>query len=96
MSSFTATKCDICGKVKGEGNHWFFGLEVSDTSTIAFSNNPMQHTIAEDLKILNYDLCSEACALKLFNKVIGARGQKNESPATLLSGIVAGRETIKV
>lgn len=95
MSSFTATKCDVCGKVKGEGNHWFYGLEVGDTATIAFSNRPMQHTIAEDLIILNYDLCSEACALKLFNKVIGTRGNKNEGH-TVLTGIVAGRETIKV
>jgi hypothetical protein len=46
----TVTKCDICGVVKGETNHWWKAQRVGSMISIA------PHTPANDLKA-EADLC---------------------------------------
>lgn len=54
-------KCDICGQIKGENNHWFridtgvMGLELNAWGVMS----PTATTI---------DLCSDQCVIKVVQK----------------------------
>jgi hypothetical protein len=54
-------KCDVCGQIKGENNHWFridtgmSGLEVNAWGVMPASSTTV-------------DLCSDMCVIKVVQK----------------------------
>lgn len=63
MSQLTITKCDQCGAIKGETNHWFFSFLKSGSVHI-YDKKPI-HT-DQNLR----DLCSEKCVIKEVSQFI--------------------------
>lgn len=59
MSQISIQKCDICGRIKGESNHWLKALPYANTYTYM---QPM-----EELNNPWLDICSPACATKALN-----------------------------
>lgn len=55
---FDSYKCDNCGHLKQEINHWFSAEEVNVTDGVALVLHPRIYT-AEAFK----HLCSEACVI---------------------------------
>lgn len=68
----TQYKCDICGKERGEGNHWI--KASADKERVVFFR--WQAEIGPDDK----HICGDACAAILLNKFTAGRrfaeGQK--------------------
>ena len=72
---FKGIKCDKCGGVKGETNHWWFVVVGDDTITIwsaKESNRPDMHT-AELL-----DACSQKCVSDLVSSAMARLGSSKE------------------
>ncbi len=63
--SFT---CDICGKTKGEANHWWLAELATDTRTTDDNPAPrftlMRWHIAESRNPEIYHLCGQGCAMQ--------------------------------
>jgi hypothetical protein len=59
MSIVNTIKCDICGRIKGETNHW-----------LKMSNNSSRFTVIVPIATVEYlamlDICSHECAVKAF------------------------------
>lgn len=54
-------KCDVCGTMKGENNHWFrVGSGVSGLELNAWGAVPESETTV--------DLCSDECVIKIVQK----------------------------
>jgi hypothetical protein len=54
-------KCDVCGTIKGENNHWFrIDTGVSGLELNAWGVMPLSSTSA--------DLCSDQCVIKVVQK----------------------------
>jgi hypothetical protein len=68
----TEIKCDLCGTVKGETNHWIDCITVpaSDTDGIAFG--PFGASVSDPL-IKKEHLCGEACTTKRLSQWLAAR-----------------------
>ena len=49
MSQQTVTKCDVCGKIKGESNNWITAVDGGNCITFGELYNP------------NIDICSKEC-----------------------------------
>lgn len=76
-------KCDICGTIKGENNHWFHvngrstGLELSPWGAVSSTETTV-------------DLCSDQCVIKVVQKWLteqaqtsGARNPDLHSPGVI-------------
>ena len=70
MSQFNATKCDECGRIQGESNHWMrirvlreekkcVGVVIFPTGTLT----PIEGEI--------HDLCGQGCAMKHIGTLLG-------------------------
>ena len=72
----TTYKCDVCGQIKGENNHWFriaagaSGLELS-----AWATSPAAASAV--------DLCSDQCVIKTVQKWLGERNEISAGPALM-------------
>jgi len=53
-------KCDVCGRAKGEGNHWLGATVSEDPPYIGISGSSN----------VDLDLCSEECMQKLLAMVL--------------------------
>jgi hypothetical protein len=59
-------KCDVCGQIKGENNHWFRidsdcgGLSVGAWNTVLATSTTV-------------DLCSDACVIRVVQKWLTAQ-----------------------
>jgi hypothetical protein len=77
-------KCDICGTIKGENNHWFrvdggiMGLELNPWGIMP----PTGTTL---------DLCSDQCVIKVVQKWLTEQAQTSGAryPDLRSSGIVS-------
>lgn len=67
---FPAIKCDLCGRQKGETNHWLTALisDVAEMPAIVFG--PIDIPAAGDGSTLQH-ICSHACAMKRFSQWLG-------------------------
>lgn len=68
MSKATITKCDVCGRLKGEGNKWIFLEQLKDGLKIP-TNCTYDCAICVTGIIL--DICSETCLQKIIQETIG-------------------------
>lgn len=62
MSQQTVTKCDICGKGKGDANKW---IKYSKSTV-----GPPSILIGTDVKMNGLDACSDACIQKALAPVL--------------------------
>jgi hypothetical protein len=53
-------KCDMCGTVKGENNHWFRICNADGIKLEAWNKMPSSETTV--------DLCSDSCVIKVVQK----------------------------
>ena len=60
MSYLRICKCDNCGQIKGETNHWF--VVVRGDNCISFA--PVEYGDEENSK----HLCSQACAIEILSR----------------------------
>jgi hypothetical protein len=58
-------KCDMCGTVKGENNHWFRVCTAQGIKLEAWSVMPASET--------TLDLCSDSCVIKIVQKWLTAQ-----------------------
>jgi len=61
----TSTTCDVCGRVKGETNHWLVAVSLLDHAGILYQ--PAE--LASDPRKSDYtyiDICGHNCAGKHF------------------------------
>ena len=74
MSQQTVTKCDVCGKVKGDMNRWVryeTGTSDQNTPTLYIGSGPL-------------DCCSDACMKDLVARVMtGKRDVDHATTATI-------------
>ena len=69
----TTYKCDVCGQIKGENNHWFrveagsAGLELNAWGTAPATASTV-------------DLCSDQCVIKTVQKWLGAQSEISAAP----------------
>jgi hypothetical protein len=63
-------KCDVCGKMKGEGNHWF-RLEMGDAGMKMCPWGVMKLTGS------SVDLCSDQCVLTMVQKWLTTMAEKS-------------------
>lgn len=68
MSRQLAVKCDECGQVKGETNHWLVCILKLD-NTIIISN--LDNTNGAEALGL-HDLCGRQCAIQFVSKAMVA------------------------
>lgn len=67
MSWITAAVCDICGRQKGEANHWAVYSETALHGFVAF-----RAWDDESAKVYGH-LCSEECAHKLLARYLARK-----------------------
>ncbi len=65
-------KCDVCGAIKGENNHWF-RIDTGPSGLVLNAWGVMQPTES------SVDLCSDQCVTKVVQKFLTL--QANESGA---------------
>ncbi len=63
-------KCDVCGKMKGEGNHWF-RMEMGDAGIKMCPWGVMKLTQT------SVDLCSDQCVLTMVQKWLTTMAEKS-------------------
>lgn len=68
-------KCDVCGAVKGETNHWLVAVTVSNRAGIMFIPAECVEESRNPLAVYE-DICGHDCAHKHFSRWL-------ESPWTL-------------
>lgn len=74
MSKIEVTQCNVCGKIKGEANHWL----------AAMTNDEMPGCIAIGIaeSFQNYlgqeDICSQECMFKRIAPYIERKPESNE------------------
>lgn len=61
MSTVQATKCNSCGKLKQEANHWFRGISGTSFHVLTATSQLGQN----DKKL---DLCGEECAHRVLSE----------------------------
>jgi len=71
MSQQTITKCDNCGKQKGETNHWY-GLAYNPRKGIHILRERLDETSWNNGDYELYDACGETCILEMISKRLGA------------------------
>ena len=79
-------KCDVCGTIKGENNHWFrIDTGVSGLELNAWGVMPPSETTV--------DLCSDQCVIKVVQKWLtnqavasGARYLETRSAVVAING----------
>lgn len=75
--NFSGTKCDCCGRVKGEGNHWIKIGVLKDSGRVNIELGYLfGPRIGADKFYEVHDLCGEAC----FHKQIGKLLKINQIP----------------
>ena len=79
MSQFTATKCDECGHIQGEANHWVKVKTWTDKNNAGMCYGVALGPIVDnsmatgDLTMADYsvhDLCGQGCAVKHIAKLL--------------------------
>ncbi len=68
MAELTQYKCDVCGAVKGEANHWY-KMRVLDALHIYRWDFGGEG--GSDLSGQRLHLCGQACVLKKVNEFMG-------------------------
>jgi hypothetical protein len=63
---FISFKCDECGKVRGESNHWFWLLNLPGRCVIGEWGAPIRDENAKP-----QHLCGIGCAVKAMSKAMG-------------------------
>ena len=80
MSQFQATKCDECGRIQGEPNHWtqIQAWTEKNNPTVCYGialgkivGNAMGTGDFTMAKPEMRDLCGQACAMKHIAKLLG-------------------------
>jgi hypothetical protein len=77
-------KCDVCGRIKGENNHWFridtgpSGLELNAWGVMPATVNSV-------------DLCSDQCVIKIVQKFLTNQAIESGAryPEVHASGVVS-------
>lgn len=79
MSQFQATKCDECGRIRGEANHWIkvFAVKNRKAATVGIivgelGNNLMPAGVYTSCTLVERDLCGDECAIKHITAVMKA------------------------
>ncbi len=78
MSQFQATKCDQCGRIQGEANHWtrmevwsvpagIIGLSLGEGMIGCMTGNSSSTSATSEIR----DLCGQGCAVKHIAKLLG-------------------------
>jgi hypothetical protein len=67
MAKVETITCDVCGKIKGEVNHWFkaSSTDGSDEIIRGFSVYPSDEPI--DRGFVYLDLCGQSCVVQAIN-----------------------------
>ena len=71
MSYERVCKCDNCGQIKGEANHWFVVAQVD--SFISFA--PVEYGDEENSK----HLCGQKCAIEVLSRHLTPAVAKEET-----------------
>ena len=66
MKLATPYKCDYCGKLKGESNHWWLKLPQPDHPVPRFELFPWNEAL-NDAEGVEH-ICSQECASKALSK----------------------------
>lgn len=69
MSIQTTYKCDVCGKQRGEGNHWLSMMQSDTCSPRFYSWDPQA----------SEHVCSSACAHKALDEWLTAEQQRSHA-----------------
>ncbi len=78
MSQFEATKCDECGRIQGEANHWIrmevwsvpqgvIGLSLGEGMLGCMMGSSQLTSATSEIR----DLCGQGCAVKHIAKLLG-------------------------
>jgi hypothetical protein len=79
---FSGTKCDMCGRLKADTNHWFVAI-VKDDAPFYVGFVPAasaSHETVTPRGQSRMDLCSESCAIKLLSRTISPPAVENIAP----------------
>jgi len=70
--NFSGTKCDECGRIKGEGNHWHqIGVQKYAERVWIELGFIGAHSMPEEAKHYEvHDLCGEQCFYKHIGKLL--------------------------
>jgi len=78
MSQFQATKCDECGRIQGEANHWekIFVFKSPKTANAGVVLGPIGGNVIgvsswSDCALESRDMCGQGCAMKHLAKLLG-------------------------
>lgn len=77
MSKFAGVRCDECGTIKKDTNHWYRAKagESSYVFLICRADSPLSDGPGD------LDLCSASCASKAMSKAIGVGSTRGEDVA---------------
>jgi hypothetical protein len=77
-------KCDVCGQIKGENNHWF----RADTGTSGIELNAWGIIPASATTM---DLCSDQCVIKVVQKWLTNQASSSGAryPEVRAAGVVS-------
>jgi hypothetical protein len=67
---FDGVKCDECGAIKKDVNHWFIAIGTAERFTVTLPETSGYLQLGPGERAL--DLCSESCASKAMSRAIGA------------------------
>lgn len=75
----TTTKCDHCGTVKQESNHWHKAYIIShgfyEKGSLVLGSHSSESPSPRDI-----DLCSEACVVECVSQFIGQKQERFVEP----------------
>ena len=74
MSWLTVAVCEVCGRQKGEANHWMLYSTQAWTGWVIF------HAWDAELSTTYGHLCSEECAHKLLSRYLSGETSPSSEP----------------
>jgi hypothetical protein len=81
--SSTHITCDVCGRPKGDTNHWFKAISALDTSNpanIGIAFGPSTASISDPEGLVIEDICGDACAHKRLSRWIASLNHPSPNP----------------
>ena len=74
MAEVSTFRCDECGKLKEEANHWFRAAEIAGPCFMLMTWGDSEELISPDEIEKTLHLCGMGCALKAMAKAMEQSG----------------------